>query len=416
MKKHIVIRILGVVLTLASVLFFLPAHTVIAAKSAQWTVAFYMDSDNDLDSWAQKDVNELMTVGSTSDVNVVLYWDTSTGPGHMYKVYRNSLSKLTGFEYDNVEPNMGDPKTLHSFLSYVTKNFPANKYALVLWDHGDDFRGLLFDEHIPGPGFDLLSNQELVRAMSGFRIDTMIDAACVMSQIDVAYEYAVGALNVNYLVATEGYDTMNSFPFDWVLSSLVSHPSMTPLEFSKMAVDQYICLYSTTGKANSQAVTMSVVQIDAADELGNAVLRLASCLQQDISGYAAIISSARGQANLPWSENGWDRLVDLKTFVQSVHDQSLNPRAVREIDSTIVSSVINSANTALACIPSTVLYSGSVKAMSKHGVGGIGVFFPTSQSSFENSLGMYSDIYASMAFSKAGWLNFLYAYYGASAE
>jgi hypothetical protein len=223
-------------------------------------------------------------------------------------------------------------------------------------------------------------------------------------------------MNVTYLVATEGYDTMNSFAFDWMLSSLVAQPDMGPLEFSKMAVDQYIYLYTTTGNANSQAVTMSVVQISAVDELGNAVVQLSKCLREDIRGYASIISNARGQANLPWSENGWDRLVDVKTFVQSVRDQSLNPSAVSGIDPEVVSSVIQAANASLTSIAQTVLYSKSVKAMSKHGLGGIGVFFPTSRSSFENSQAMYADIYASMAFAQAGWLDFLYDYWGASAK
>ncbi len=403
MKGKFVICILCVCLVFSAILPFMvtPGY---AAAPAEWTVAFYMDSDNNLDSWAEKDVQELMKVGSTRDVNVLLFWDTSTGPGRMYKVGKNSLVDITQFEYDRVEPNMGDSKTLRSFVSYIFKEFPAKKYALVLWDHGDDFRGLMFDYHVPDVGFDLLSNQEIVEALSGFRINTLIYAACVMSQIEVAYEYAVKGLNVDYLVASEGYDTMDSFPFDWVLSSLTARPGFTPLEFSKMAVDQYIDYYAGVGKAYSQAATMSVLQINTADELGDAVLRLGGCLQADIGTYAPIVSNARGQANLPWSENGWDRLVDLKVFAQSIRDQSTDP------------AVVNAADTVLAKIHDTVLYVRCLKAMEKHGVGGIGVYFPTSRGSFDNDKTPYGVSYDVMAFARAGWLDFLYAYWGASAK
>ena len=403
MKSKSIVSILCICLVLSAVLSFIATPSY-AAAPAEWTVAFYIDSDNDLDSWAQKDVQELMAIGSTRDVNVVLYWDTSTGPGHMYKVGKNSLVELTRFEYDRVEPNMGDPKTLRSFVSFVFKEFQAKKYALVLWDHGDDFRGLMFDYHIPDAGFDLLSNQEIVDALSGFRINTLMYAACVMSQIDVAYEYAVNGLDVDYLVATEGYDTMDSFPFDWVLSSLTSHPGLTPLEFSKMAVDEYIDYYTGVGNAYSQAATMSVLQINTADELGDSMLRLGDCLRADIGTYAPIISNARGQANMPWSQNGWDRLVDLKVFAQSIRDQSTDP------------AVVNAAETVLGAIPQTVLYVQCLKAMDKHGVNGIGIYFPTSRGSFENNKTLYGVSYNVMAFARAGWLEFLSAYWGTSAK
>ena len=410
MKGQAIIHSFCVCLVLFAALSFMPAPGY-AAPPAKWTVAFYMSSDNGLDSWAQKDVLELKAVGSTKDVNVVLFWDTNSGPGHMYKVYKDNLLELTDFEYNGVEPNMGDPTVLRSFVSYTFKKFPAKHSALVLWDHGDDFRGLMFDEHIPDQGFDLLSNQELVDALAGFRINTLIYAACVMSEMDVAYEYAVKGLNVDYLVATEGYDTMDSFPFDWVLFSLTSRPDLTPLEFSTMAVDRYIDFYESVGKPYGQAATMSVIQINTADELGHAVLQLSSSLQTDMEGYAPIISNARGQANLPWTENGWDRLVDLKVFIQSIRDQSLDPSAVTGIEPAVVSSVVNAAETALAKIPETVLYVRSLQAMDKHGVCGISVFFPTSRDSFANNKNLYGVFYDVMAFARDGWLDFLYAYW-----
>lgn len=416
MKGQSIVSILCVLVALASVLFSMPTQTVDAAKPAQWTVAFYMSSDNGLDSWAEKDVLELKAVGSTNDVNVILFWDTDTGPSYMYKVYQDNLLELTDFNYDGVEPNMGDPAVLRSFVSYTFKKFPAEKVALVLWDHGDDFRGLMYDEHIPNQGFDLLSNQEVISALSGLKIDTMIYAACVMSQIEVAYEYAIEGLNVDYLVATEGYDTMDSFPFDWVLSSLASHPNMTPLEFSVMAVDRYTDFYITVGKAYSQAATMSVIQVNTADELGDAVIQLSTRLQEDMGGYAPIISNARGQANLPWSQNGWERLVDSKILLQSIRDQSLDPSAVTGIDPAVVSSVVTAADTALTKMPQTVLYMRSLPAMDKHGICGIGVFFPTSRNSFNNNKNLYGDSYSATSFAKAGWLDFLYAYWYARAQ
>jgi hypothetical protein len=415
MKGRTFFHILCLFLAFSAALLLTPVPSY-AAAPAEWTVAFYMSSDNGLDSWAQKDVQELMSVGSSKDVNILLFWDKESGPGSMYKVAKNNLFELTDFEYDRIEPNMGNPQTLRSFVTYAFKKFPAKKFALVLWDHGDDFRGLMYDEHIPGDGFDLLTNQEVINALSGFRINTMVYAACVMSELDVVYEYAVKGLNVDYLVASEGYDTMDSFPFDLVLSSLTSRPTMTPFEFSVMAVDQYIDFYITAGKAYSQAATMSVIQINTIDELGNVVLQLSRSLQADIRGYAQIIANAKGQANLPWSENGWERLIDLKVFVQSIHDQSLNTAAVKGIDPAVVLSVVSDAEAVLAKIPQSVVHVRYLDPMGKHGVYGVSIFFPSSRDSFENNENLYGVYYDVMAFARAGWLGFLYSYWGAGSK
>ncbi|MBO4266826.1 MAG: hypothetical protein J5910_06505 [Lachnospiraceae bacterium] len=31
---------------------------------------------------------------------------------------------------------MGDEKTLENFVSWSTENYPADRYMLILWDHG----------------------------------------------------------------------------------------------------------------------------------------------------------------------------------------------------------------------------------------------------------------------------------------
>ena len=41
--------------------------------------------------------------------------------------------------------SMGDPETLSDFIRWGTQTYPANKYALVLWGHGDGAkRGFLW--------------------------------------------------------------------------------------------------------------------------------------------------------------------------------------------------------------------------------------------------------------------------------
>jgi hypothetical protein len=378
-------------------------------SSAEWTLAIYLDADNDLELWAQKDVNEMMVVGSSAAVNIIVYWDTYSGPAYAYRVLRNGLQELTNFRLNGIEPNMGDPATLREFVKYVSKNYPAKRFALLGWDHGDDFKGGMYDYHIPNEGADLLTHQEAVTALSGFHIDVLIYGACVLSTIEVAYEYYASGLNIDYYVANEGYDPMDGFPYNTILAKLVAKPSMSSLDMSKVFVDDYIDYYNNGGKAYSQSVTLSVVQISKVGQVVTDLKSMTQAIMTSMAGYAQVVSDARGHANLPWSENGWDRLVDLRTFVQTIHDESLNRKLVSAIDPAVVTLVIARSEALLSSLTNAIVYNRNVDAMNRKGCFGIAVYFPTSAATYQSD----KQLYEQMKFAQQGWPDFFNAYWNA---
>jgi len=398
-----------------------------AAKPAQWTLAIYLVSDNDLGYWAELDVQEMMAVGSTKDVNVIIFWDNYDDPAHAYKVLQSGLQELTDFALNGIEPNMGDPATLKGWVTYTKSKFPSSKYALLMWDHGDDFKGCMFDAHTPSEVYDFLTHQEVVTALTGIHIDALIYGACLMQEIEVDYEYFAGGLDIDYYVANEGYDPMDGFPYDTILANLAADPTQSPLELSKMFVDEYIYYYEYVGTAYSQAVTLSVVQTN---KIGKVVIDLkgmTEAIMVDMEGYVKIVSAASGHANLPWSEHGWERIDDLPTFVQTIHDKSLDQKEVKDIDPAVVRAVVSSSETLLASLDDAILYCRNVNAMEKKGALGIGIYFPTSRESYENNKGLYAywtpagyeslgdvNLYELMKFAQEGWLDFLNAYWDAA--
>ena len=376
-------------------------------------MAIYMDSDNNLEQWAQEDMNEMMQVGSTDTVNIIVLWDHRGHVANVHQVLTGGLQDLTVDGLSGLEVNMGDPAILRSFVTYVSETFPANNFALTLWDHGDDFRGLVYDEHTPSGEFDLLTHPEVAAALSGFRIDVLYYSACVMQMIEISYEYAVSGLNIGYFVANEGYDPLSGLAFDTVLSRLVAQSDIGPLEFSKMIVDEYIGYYDhSAGRGQSQAVTLSVVDMEKVGELVQDFTTMTTAIMSDMSGYQGIVSKARGHANLPWSENGWEALIDLTTFVQIIHDESLKPNLVYRIDPSIVTSVISSSEAVLDGLSETIVYHGNTHVMEEHGCYGIGIYFPASHGSYENNDHIYGSLYELMQFPHQGWIQFLHAYWG----
>lgn len=117
---------------------------------ADWTVLVFLNGDNNLEPFALTDFREMARVGSTDRVNIVTQFD------------RNGTSSLQGIPLwsqclrfrvtqgmeplpenaleDLGETNMGDGTALADFVRWGMERFPAKRYMLDIWDHGQGWR------------------------------------------------------------------------------------------------------------------------------------------------------------------------------------------------------------------------------------------------------------------------------------
>lgn len=82
--------------------------------------------------------------------------------------------------------SMADPETLADFIRWSAENYPAEKYALVLWDHGGGSKtGILIDELFEG---DTLYLDELGTALAngGTQLEAVLFDACLMANLETA--------------------------------------------------------------------------------------------------------------------------------------------------------------------------------------------------------------------------------------
>lgn len=114
----------------------------VSAKSSkavkkQWTIMVYLAGDNNLDGAGVTDLNEMKQVGSNAAINIVCQFDRE---GARLTTNRYYVTKGGSAEKDVVaklgETNTGDPKVLADFINWSAKNYPAERYLLVLWNHG----------------------------------------------------------------------------------------------------------------------------------------------------------------------------------------------------------------------------------------------------------------------------------------
>ena len=372
-----------------------------APSNAAWTVMVYLDGDNNLDPDAHADMAEMAVVGSTAAVNVVVLLDEFDGPANLLKVNAGGSQIVNGFPLNGKEADMGDGATLATFVDFVVAKFPAQHYLLDLWDHGDDFRGFAWDDHPyadGSPGDDFMTHTEIINALAGHHFDILAFDGCVMSNLEVAYEYAARGVSADFLVASEIYIPNQGFAYDTILAPLVANPAMDGLALSRTIVDSYVAFYGDGG----WQVGLSVVKLSAVPALVDAVLHLASALEANMPAYRECIGEGRGAGHLGWSMYGWDAFIDFPAMATILRG-CLGPNALLDPLFDGVQAKLGNA----------VVYVQNAHALDVKGAGGIGVFFPGSEGSFRDNVYWHGDYFLGTRFAAAGWYDFLRAYWGA---
>lgn len=254
----------------------------------EWTVLVYMAADNDLASQSETDLREMETSGSTAQVAVVVQQDVPGIGGRRYFIQRGGRMLLDSLGIID----MADPKVLTDFGSWGTSRFPAERYALILWDHGSGWslaRGGRDPARIQSFGSDWSSGDDMgiadgelrtalvgIEQSMGKPLDLLAFDGCILQEAEVALEVQGTAeilAGSQLLVPADGY------AYDRLVSYLTNHPSADEGTLAKELVDEYISFYQGSGmEVSNSAVRLGSASalISAADALVQACLNAPS--------------------------------------------------------------------------------------------------------------------------------------------
>lgn len=317
---------------------------------ARWTVMIYMAGDNNLSDAADRDLDELRRVGSTAEVNVVVEVDKA-GPGGTRRIHVQPGGAGEAVETLG-ETDSGDPAVLANFITWAAGRFPAERYALVLWNHGGGWQPDEMDrvaQAVGAPGFSAdeasersssalgrvffrssletifrlpepeeraicsddgtghsLDMVELGRVLAeattrlGQPLDLVGMDACLMSNIEVAYQVAPYA---RYLVASEEIEPNQGWPYGAVLGTLTSHPELPTADLAAGIVDAYLAFYDALGNAT---VTQAVLDLARLSELSAPLDALADALTARMPGIARQVWEAQRGSTRFYGNTLWD--------------------------------------------------------------------------------------------------------------
>ena len=337
-----------------------------------WTVMIYLDADNNLESAGIDDINEMEMVGSSTDVNIVVQADRIPN----YDISNNNWTTTRRYyitqDFDLVqinslligdlgELNMGDSQTLIDFGNWAVTNYPAKKYLLVIWNHGGGFRSTGLAKDIAWDdtsGGDKITMSELEYALSvistqaGKNIDIVGMDACMMAMTEVAYQIK------NYtdiLVTSEESVPNDGWPYDTILSQLVSNPTMSPNQLATNIVDSYIFSYTASDNVTHSAIDLSYINT-LANQLSNLATAIISDTITPLNNYILASNSSQYYYDADF--------IDLYDFCNKILIYSNNTN-VQNIAVTIQQSLLNY----------TILRNGYIGS-NVNGSRGLSIYFP----------------------------------------
>ncbi len=229
------------------------------------TILVYM-CGTDLESgggFATKDLQEMLNADISSQINLLVFtggckqWKNnyvSSSKNQIYQVKDGKLSLL--WESSDLRP-MTDPGTLSDYIKWGRKNFPADRYELIFWDHGGgSVSGYGYDEVYPRSGSMTLDGISTALKNGGCSFDFVGFDACLMATLETAL---VTEPYADYLIASEETEPGCGWYYtDW-LTALSADPSMTTLEIGKHIADDFVRVCGQA--APRQQATLSVIDL-----------------------------------------------------------------------------------------------------------------------------------------------------------
>ncbi len=383
-------------------LFGLFAGGALAAGKTvkKWTLLFYINADNNLNSAGLDDVNEMEKVGSTEDVNIVAMLDTYGDKGtKVYFVQKDSNpGKITSpVVRDLPEQDMGSEQTLVDFFKWGVQNYPAEHYFVAIWNHGAGWirsnEGLIKGISYDDDSHNHMSTPELGKGLKqmceflGRPIDIIGYDACLMQMAEVAWEVRKFA---DIEVGSEETEPGDGWPYDDFIKPLVQNPDMTPAEFAAVHVTKYGESYNG-GSQGSQSVTQSAVDLKKLDDMAGAFDEFCEALIDNAHLNGTLKNIIRNTQSFYYSQ-----YKDLGHFLKLV---------MQQIDEPVVKEKAKALYEKL-CGEDGVIIANSHVGSSKANAMGLSIWMP-SKSQLDGSLNDYREL----QFSSLKWDEFIQGLY-----
>lgn len=333
-----------------------------------WTFMVYMAGDNgkvfhtvagpkklmaEMTTAGYNDIWKMAQVGTTDACAAVCLFDT------LEEAYFVEVCPGQGMADSRVEVlgevNTGDLNTLRDFIVRGVREYPADHYVLVIWNHGTGWldvdhyaavrdigdpahrthgaifrstyrtmtegeatRPIAYDDSSK----DFLDTKDLHRALSeaealtGRRLDLIGMDACLMAMVEGARELAAHS---DYFVGSQEVEPMDGWPYALILQGLNAEPGMAPADLADRIVRDYACSYNAATRQD-ETVTQSAIRLSVTSETEALAKQLVEALLA--RGQEAVLRSLANRARAEALKFEDRNYRDLGDFAKRLADKT----------------------------------------------------------------------------------------------
>ena len=397
--------------------------------TGKWTVMVWLDGDNNLEASALLDFNEMeyglyLAEQGNSNINneLAVIVQIDRVPGYVeygldggtdwtntrrYRITSDSNTSddmIRSYQLANMEEtNMGSAANLKDFITYCKTNYPADNYALILWNHGGGVRGTPSSttfvsksitksataiEPVTTPkavcwddtnGGDCLYIGEITDVLTDSEdVDFLGFDACLMGMAEVAYEYrpADSKFGAYYMAASPATEQGDGWEYQNILRRFSGSgnndsdgdpcydaSSVTGSTFAQIVVEEYKDAFSSESEE-----TMTALDLNYIDEVKDALDELSKVLDNSDSNKTS--SEAARSNSMEYFDEAY-----VSEWVNNPHFDLYDYAGRLSSALPSVSTQADSLKTAVGqCVISS--WGGSSYSGHTSGENGLGFFYP----------------------------------------
>lgn len=321
-----------------------------------FTLMIYMCGSNLESEYgvASADINEILEADINENINILIQtggctdWTNPQISEERTQIFSVKNGQLELAKDDLGLRNMAEPSTLSDFINYSEANYPANRYGLIVWNHGfGTLEGFGQDENFEDDSM-AVSNLATALDNSNIYFDFIGFDACFMSTVEVAYALEPFA---DYLIASAEIEPFAGWYYTNWLNQLSNNTSINTVDLGKIIIDDFV-QHNSRGEVPEGAI-LSIIDLTEIRATYNAVCNMLDEINDCLgNGEYEKISLVRSGAEA-YAENLIDH-VDIISLAENLN--------------------INSSQNVIEAINNCIKYKGKTITMSD--VGGLSLYFP----------------------------------------
>lgn len=328
---------------------------------ADWTVLVYIGGDNNLEDFLENDLNEFeLAGGSNQNVRIIALldrsdeYDRANGNWTDTRLFEVGPDR-SGDERENFPPtidteplgSLGELDTsygnnLLNFLVWGVQSYPAQRYAVIINDHGGAWYGTVTDDSGSGGLLSLPEMAEVFKAATqetGIdKFDVLINDACLMSGIE---HYASVSPYFKVAVGSPEITLAVSFDMTLLTETLNDKPNIDLGEFGQIMADKYMSDMQDISPDTTPVLAADVTDLTKFDTVLDALNVFTDLVAENPRAYGSLIGQVRANSYVytffvPEDEGGPATNMDVGNFMQGIvratDDEQLKDAAQGVID------------------------------------------------------------------------------------